>query len=332
MSTLKTINIEHLDAISPSIVVNAAGGIQVGGALTATTGTFSGNVSVAGVLSYEDVANIDSVGIITAQAGVNVTGGRVLIGTTIAPTVVPVSGSTLVLQGYVGSATGDSLLSLQRGQAPADISSGAQLGGISFGANNGSQYAQIAAFSDGAGGPSDYPGKIVFSTTADTGSAPAPRLSIDSGGDLQITDGNLKLAAGRGVDFSANSDTGRTVTANVLSDFEQGTFTPTFINYGSPTVSVAEGEYVKIGGSVFLSIRMTWTGGSNNGNTRISGLPFAMTDAHIKVNGWAQKGSAEGSAVYRLATTGISNTAIFYQPIRDETSGVFYGTIQITSL
>jgi len=72
MSTLKTNNIEHLDATSPSIVVNAAGGIQVGGALTATTGTFSGNVSVAGVLSYEDVTNIDSVGIITANAGIDI--------------------------------------------------------------------------------------------------------------------------------------------------------------------------------------------------------------------------------------------------------------------
>ena len=84
MSTLKTNNIEHLDATSPSIVVNAAGGIQVGGALTATTGTFSGNVSVAGVLSYEDVANIDSVGIITAQSGINVTGGNVDVGNILA--------------------------------------------------------------------------------------------------------------------------------------------------------------------------------------------------------------------------------------------------------
>ena len=31
--------------------------------------TFSGNVSIGGTLSYEDVTNIDSVGIITAQAG-----------------------------------------------------------------------------------------------------------------------------------------------------------------------------------------------------------------------------------------------------------------------
>jgi hypothetical protein len=56
-----------------------------------------------------------------------------------------------------------------------------------------------------------------------------------------------------------------------------------------------------------------------------------MTDAHINVNGWAQK-NVEGSSLYRLATTGVSNTAIFYDPIRSESSGTFYGTIQITAL
>lgn len=32
-------------------------------------GTFSGNVSIAGTLTYQDVTNVDSVGIITAQSG-----------------------------------------------------------------------------------------------------------------------------------------------------------------------------------------------------------------------------------------------------------------------
>jgi len=38
------------------------------GSITATDATFSGNVSIAGTLTYEDVTNIDSVGIITAPA------------------------------------------------------------------------------------------------------------------------------------------------------------------------------------------------------------------------------------------------------------------------
>ena len=45
------------------------------GALTGTTAAFSGNVSVGGVLTYEDVTNVDSVGVVTARAGINVSGG-----------------------------------------------------------------------------------------------------------------------------------------------------------------------------------------------------------------------------------------------------------------
>ena len=43
------------------------------GALSGTTATFSGNVIVGGVLTYEDVTNIDSVGILTARAGIKLT-------------------------------------------------------------------------------------------------------------------------------------------------------------------------------------------------------------------------------------------------------------------
>ena len=40
------------------------------GALTGTTAAFSGTVSVGGTLTYEDVTNIDSVGIVTAREGI----------------------------------------------------------------------------------------------------------------------------------------------------------------------------------------------------------------------------------------------------------------------
>jgi hypothetical protein len=42
------------------------------GALTGTTANFSGNVTVGGVLTYEDVKNVDSVGLITARDGIKV--------------------------------------------------------------------------------------------------------------------------------------------------------------------------------------------------------------------------------------------------------------------
>jgi hypothetical protein len=47
--------------------------------VTGVGATFSGDVNISGTLSYEDVTNIDSVGIITAQAGVRVLGAGVTV-------------------------------------------------------------------------------------------------------------------------------------------------------------------------------------------------------------------------------------------------------------
>jgi hypothetical protein len=55
-------------------------GAVVTGIITATTGSFSGNVSVGGTLTYEDVTNVDSIGIVTARSGVDITGGSLYLG------------------------------------------------------------------------------------------------------------------------------------------------------------------------------------------------------------------------------------------------------------
>ena len=46
------------------------------GGITANEITVTGNVSIGGTLTYEDVTNIDSVGIITAQSGIRVGAGQ----------------------------------------------------------------------------------------------------------------------------------------------------------------------------------------------------------------------------------------------------------------
>ena len=50
-------------------------GVQINGDtgnVIATKGTYSGNVTVGGTLTYEDVTNIDSVGLVTARQGIEV--------------------------------------------------------------------------------------------------------------------------------------------------------------------------------------------------------------------------------------------------------------------
>ena len=45
--------------------------------ISASTGTYSGNVSVGGTLTYEDVTSVDSVGLVTARLGLDVTAGGI---------------------------------------------------------------------------------------------------------------------------------------------------------------------------------------------------------------------------------------------------------------
>ena len=58
-----------------NLSVTDAGNLKFDGGFEAATATFAGNVSIGGTLSYDDVTNIDSVGLITARNGIDVIGG-----------------------------------------------------------------------------------------------------------------------------------------------------------------------------------------------------------------------------------------------------------------
>ena len=97
-TNLDNVNISGV-VTATSFVGNVTGNVtgNAGSATTATnaqglTGSPSisvaslvatGNVTIGGTLTYDDVTNIDSVGIITAKAGINVTGGQLNVGSNI---------------------------------------------------------------------------------------------------------------------------------------------------------------------------------------------------------------------------------------------------------
>jgi hypothetical protein len=75
-------------SLGPAVAVSVPGDgtitpakLSTGGPSWNTAGdlTVSGNVSIGGTLTYEDVTNVDSVGLITARSGINVTGGSIVI-------------------------------------------------------------------------------------------------------------------------------------------------------------------------------------------------------------------------------------------------------------
>ena len=72
-----------------------------GGNIDAVDGAFSGNVTIGGTLTYEDVSNIDSVGIVTAQKDVHVGAGLSVVGVSTLTGRIFAGGT--VIPGYSGA-------------------------------------------------------------------------------------------------------------------------------------------------------------------------------------------------------------------------------------
>ena len=69
------VGVASTDNINSSTNAVLSGIVTAGTLNVSGNATVTGNLGVGGVLTYEDVTNIDSVGVITARAGINVTGG-----------------------------------------------------------------------------------------------------------------------------------------------------------------------------------------------------------------------------------------------------------------
>ena len=133
--------------------------------------------------------------------------------------------------------------------------------------SSGSQNAQIQFVNVTQGGL--FQGAIAFTTRVSAGDF-AERARFNP-------TGNLAFASGKGIDFSAVTGGTGTATANVLNDYEEGTWTGT-LNGGTtnPTVPVtATGKYTKVGRQVTVAIyffNVSTVGAS--GSVNVIGLPF----------------------------------------------------------
>jgi len=95
------------------------------------------------------------------------------------------------------------------------------------------------------------------STTTAAGTAPAAearKVRILPNGDVVIDNGDLLVASGHGIDFSANSNASGS-TSELFDDYEEGTFTPSLsTGYSSISYHNQTGFYTKIGNLVHFSI------------------------------------------------------------------------------
>ena len=90
----------ELDNLNVSGVSTFVGQLNAG-AIAAASASFTGNVSIAGTLTYQDVTNVDSLGIGTFRSGVNVSGGQLDVGNNIKLG----NAGVVTASSYVGSGT-----------------------------------------------------------------------------------------------------------------------------------------------------------------------------------------------------------------------------------
>ena len=136
-------------------------------------------------------------------------------------------------------------------------------------------------FSDATSGAGEYAGYLQYSHASNyfrIGAGSAERFRVSSNGNATITDGDLVLASGHGIDFSATANSSGSNISELLDDYEEGSWVPTWhfttSNYG-PVYTHQMGAYTKIGRqvTVYFSLKSTSVNGST-GNLQIAGLPF----------------------------------------------------------
>ena len=143
--------------------------------------TFAQTVGIAGTLTYEDVTNADSVGVITARGGVNVSSGQVSVG----------AGTSLHSTGLdlgTGNITGHNLHSTGIITATQFKGDGSQLSGLAsrefYGFKTVNEDLILIHTNNGA----DNISKSDFESFEDTMTAPSGlSFAINSAGELEMT-------------------------------------------------------------------------------------------------------------------------------------------------
>jgi hypothetical protein len=279
---------------SPGVALHVDGDIRCDGVYGETDTNTSIQFPGSDVITFNEggseAARIDS-------------SGRLLVGTSSAPTVSPSSTARLVVSSNTSATSEGGILALAYGSTAAGGFSPHKLGQILFTDSTGGEFGNIKCEFDGTAGLNDYPGRIILSTTADGASSPTEAMRINNQRELLIgtttrTANGGVLQVSNGITFPATAVA--CTDANTLDDYEEGTWTPSL--GGTATYNFQSATYTKVGRQVvvncYLDVASIGTGSAN----AISGLPFTVGTF-----------APSSGAVSRLAATATNVTSLQVQ-------------------
>ena len=291
--------------VTASTQINVGSNIKVGSAGVVTATTFSGSGAsltnlpagnLTGTVADARISTLTAsklTGALPAISGANLTGiTQTTINSNTNNYLITGTGTANTLQGeakltfdgdklYVKNSSGNAGIDL-------NVSSGVNPR-LDFNTANVASSGIIKSEESGNGSIMEFHNK-----NSSGGEQQVMTLTTDR--NVSINDGNLVVASGHGIDFSAtaNAQPGQynsinpTTDSEVLHDYEYGSFTPHIRTQGgtsNATYAQKGGYYTKIGRQVYCTFYMNWSNGSNHsGYIYFVGLPYfsgSNTSSHL---------------------------------------------------
>ena len=259
-------------------------------------GAFTRNVTIGGTLTYEDVTNIDSVGLITARAGVTLTGGNITLGD---------SGSSSDDRLVFGAGTDLSIYHNGSDSYIEDGGTGALVVKTNiFSVRNAADDEQLAKFTETGATELYHSNSKKFETTS-SGAAITGNLTVDTN-TLHVDSSNDRVGMGTATpatDVHTLSSSDHIIThqsgtsgADVRMNFrDNGSIDQGGIHYAfngnSMRLRTAQGERLRIdsAGRILIGGTSAIIGSSSafneivlTGKTRGAGITLQDVDANVR--------------------------------------------------
>ena len=293
----------------------------------------TGNATIGGVLTYEDVKNVDSVGIITARAGIRVTDGKVGIGTQQPTTLLDIAKNAT--NQTVATIPTVRLTNLDTTAVATDI-----VGSYEFFSKDVHSLNKVTGFMRNIPTDAGVNYDLTFGTIKTGDSNAVERLRITSTGEIRIADGgkvtiNTDVSGNYAIQEAFRVDDGNSTSDRGLQIFE-------LHNNGVRWHSFNQNLDVTTTGSSYTYTQGNF-GGSNmiemiNGNLQIysdeqvvGGGTSAITPTErirLRSDGKVLIGSTLGANPYddrKLTINSTSNTYLSIQSGDSSFSGIVFG-------
>ena len=281
--------------------------------------TFSGGVSIGGTLTYEDVTNIDSVGIITAQAGIHIDDSIVHLGDTNTKIRFPAADTVTV------ETSGSERLRITSGgslEVKGDANpnavfdrGSANTTNVNFN-YNGTLTGQLGAANEefqisAAGASTPLVAYVNGSERLRITSTGAIGIGSDNPDALLVVQGDSNDSTNPSIRLKDGSDTREVSITNSSGDFVASTHGIDNNHHGR--IKIFESGIIDFstggsGGSIASRVRINGDGGMNVGNGVISS---ASGDGNIVVDEGIYIGTFNGDNQIRSSSAGGGSSNLF---------------------